>query len=68
MRKVQKLCTICRSVKCRRGRPCAKRKDNPRNATCYCTNYHFPHRTGSGRCESNSAGIARMNELVYGVA
>ncbi len=56
----------CRKPGCRKGRPLCRRTDNPRNVTCNCSNYWYPHRIGSGRCQFNPAGQDRMNLLVYG--
>ncbi len=59
----------CKKKGCRPGRPLCRRVDaRKRNATCYCTNYHYPHRAGSGLCIENPKGQERMNELCYGVA
>lgn len=58
----------CKRRGCRRGRPLCRRSDNPRNSTCNCVGYHFPHRLGSGRCQANPAGAERMNRLAYGDA
>jgi proteasome lid subunit RPN8/RPN11 len=33
---------------------------------CYCEAYHYPHRSGSGRCVYGPEGIARMDRWVYG--
>lgn len=55
-----KLCTICRKPECTRARPLCRRKDNPRNLQCSCSNYPFPHRIGSGRCQENAKGHERM--------
>jgi len=56
----------CGRKGCRRARPLCRRRDNPRNKTCTCGNYHFPHRTGSGLCANTERGASRMNALVYG--
>lgn len=56
----------CLKPGCRRGRPLCRRTDNPRNFTCYCSNYHYPHRLGSGQCSANPRAVERMNALCYG--
>jgi hypothetical protein len=43
-----------------------RRTDNPRNETCNCANYWYPHRIGSGQCQYNAKGQERMNALAYG--
>jgi hypothetical protein len=58
-------CT-CHKRACTRGRPLCRRTDSPRNVTCNCGNYPYPHRLGSGRCQAHPEGQARMNELAYG--
>jgi hypothetical protein len=58
----------CKRRGCRRGRPLCRRADNPRNLTCQCCAYHYPHRLGSGRCLANPKGAERMNELAWGAA
>ena len=59
---------LFRDKPCCKGRPRPRcgRTDSPRNMTCYCSNYHFPHRTGSGRCQFHPDGAQRMAEYVYG--
>jgi hypothetical protein len=56
----------CRKPGCRRARPLCRRTDNPRNVTCNCGSYHYPHRLGSGRCLAHLQGRDRMNELAWG--
>jgi len=54
------LCRQCFKPKCRKARPLCRRIDNPRNYTCNCNNYPFPHRRGSGRCQENPNAAERM--------
>lgn len=54
----------CKRPECRPGRPLCRRTDNPRNVTCTCDHYHYPHRAGSGRCVQNPEGMARMWKAV----
>lgn len=62
-------CSLCKKRDCRPGRPLCRRPDRvKRSHTCYCNSYHYPHRSGSGRCLDNPKGADRMNELCYGVA
>ena len=55
-----------RKAKCRKGRPLCRRSDVPRNVTCNCGAYHFPHRTGSGLCLDNPRSQQRLNKVLYG--
>jgi hypothetical protein len=50
----------CKKRGCRRGRPLCRRKDNPRNVTCTCDHYDYPHRMGAGRCVQHPEGMQRM--------
>jgi hypothetical protein len=50
----------CGKPHCRRARPLCRRKDNPRNLTCECGGYPFPHRVGSALCRLNPSSQARM--------
>lgn len=56
----------CLKRSCRRGRPLCRRADNPRNVTCQCPAYHYPHRLGSGNCTANPRSAERMNAIVWG--
>lgn len=60
-------CSYCTRKDCRRGRPLCRRPDRKaRDQRCTCGAYHYPHRSGSGRCVDNPNGQDRMNALVYG--
>ena len=50
-----RVCSHCRAKKCHRARPLcrAMRKLKPNQAACSCHGYHFTHRIGSPRCQSN---------------
>lgn len=54
------LCRQCFKPACRKARPLCRRKDNPRNDTCNCGNYPYPHRLGSGRCQAHPKAAERM--------
>ena len=56
----------CLKRACRRGRRLCRATDNRRNVTCFCANYHYPHRIGSGLCQFNPKGAERMNALAWG--
>ena len=60
-------CPDKRKRRCRRGRPLCRRQDNPRNLTCTCSAYWYPHRVGSGQCLSHPDSEKRQFEKNTGL-
>jgi RadC-like JAB domain-containing protein/uncharacterized protein DUF5661 len=50
---------------CCPGRPTC-RYQRREAGLCHCEAYHYPHRSGSGRCVYGPEGAARMDRLVHG--
>lgn len=51
------------SIKCRPARPACRWRRRA-NGLCTCVAYHYPHRTGSGRCLEGPKGAERYEQYL----